>query len=245
MKRIFLLVVGSIVASGAGASFKCVDDKGVTRIGDAPPPECANVVVYEMSRSGTVLRKIDPSLTAEQIRARAEEAEKNKAAMRAEGDKKRADMALLNTYSSEKEFDVARDRNIEPIKGRIASAVDRIQQVEARQKRIEEEMEFFKTGKSKTGKGDKAPAQPPAAMVEELKRSQAEKAALVSATAGYEKEIEQVKAKYEADKKRWVELKAEQQGAKATEAKADPKADSKAKPADTKPADAKAAPKKS
>jgi hypothetical protein len=231
-------IIAALWAPAALASYKCVDEKGLTRIGDTPPPECANVIMYEM-KGTAVVRKIEPSLTLEQIKAKAQEAERNKAVLRAEGDKKRADMALLNTYSTEKEFDVARDRNIEPIMGRISSATDRIKQVEARQKKLEDEMEFYKSGKSAKSKGGETP---PQALVDDIKRAQAEKAALVNATVGYEKEIEEVKAKYEADKKRWIELRAEQQGTAADEEKADAKADAKA---GAKPAATKGAPKKS
>lgn len=241
MKRIGW-IIAALWAPAALASYKCVDELGVTRIGDTPPAECANVIMYEM-KGTAVVRKIEPSLTREQIREKAREAEKNKAALRAEGDQKRADMALLNTYSSEKEFDVARDRNIEPIKSRIASATERIKGVDERQKKLEDDMEFYKAGKAK--KGGAAPEQPPQALTEEMKRLQAEKAALVNATVGYEREIEVVRAKYEADKKRWVELRHAQQGdsdadnadsGKAVDAKAPPKTDTKA---------TKAAPKKS
>ena len=244
MKRI-ALIIAALCAPAALASYKCVDEKGLTRIGDTPPPECANVMMYEM-KGTAVVRKIEPSLTPEQIKAKAEEAERLRSVKRAEADKKRQDMALLNTYSTEKEFDVARDRNVEPIQVRIASAQERFKAVEAREKKLQDEMDFYKAGKSKAKSG-KGGDEPPPGLVAELQRARAEKAAIVNATAGYEKEIEEVKAKYEADKKRWLDLKAEQQGLKPADAKADASkpADAKAKPGETKAADKKAAPKKS
>ena len=141
MKRICMLIA-ALAAPAALASYKCVDEKGLTRIGDTPPPECANVMMYEM-KGTAVVRKIEPSLTPEQIKAKADEAERMKGEKRAEADKKRQDMALLNTYSTEKEFDVARDRNIDPIKGRIASSQERIKAVDKREKEIKDEMEFL------------------------------------------------------------------------------------------------------
>lgn len=234
-------IIAALWAPAALASYKCVDELGVTRIGDTPPAECANVIMYEM-KGTAVVRKIEPSLTREQIRAKAKEAEQNKAALRAQGDQKRADMALLNTYSTEKEFDVARDLNIEPIKGRIASATERIKGVDERQKKLEDDMEFYKAGKKKGGQAE----QPPQALTDEMKRLQAEKAALVNATVGYEREIEVVKSKYEADKKRWLELKRAQQGEQEDDAAPEKAADTKAPPkANTKGTNPKAAPKKS
>lgn len=232
MKRT-CIVIAALIAPAAGAAYKCVDEKGITRIGDTPPAECANVVMYETTRSGAIMRKIDPTPTPEQLKARAEEAERMKSVKRAEGEQKRKDMALLNTFSTEKEFDVARERNIEPIKGRIASALERIKGVEEREKQLEEEMEFYRAGKSKA-RSSKGGNEAPSTLVADLQRVRAEKAALVSATAGYEKEIEQVRVKFDTDKKRWLELKAES---------ALKPAQSEAK-ADAKPVDAKAPAKK-
>ncbi|HEX7465971.1 MAG TPA: DUF4124 domain-containing protein, partial [Usitatibacter sp.] len=65
-------------ATSAGATFKCVDPKGVTRIGDTPPEECGNVVVYEISAGGAVIKKIEPTPTPEQVKALEEDRERKK-----------------------------------------------------------------------------------------------------------------------------------------------------------------------
>src|SRR6185295_5281618 len=122
--------------------YKCVDAKGVTHIGDTPPPGCATVMMYEVTPGGKVLRAIEPTPTPEQAKALAAEQAKKREADAKAAEQKRRDLALTNTYASEKEFDVARDRNIDPIKARIATAQERILQVEKRQKDVEEEMEF-------------------------------------------------------------------------------------------------------
>jgi hypothetical protein len=202
MKRLCLLLA-ALFAPAAGATYKCTDDKGVTHIGDTPPAGCATVVMYEVSASGTVLRKIDPTPTPEQLKLRMEEQERKKEADRAAGDQKRKDMALLSSFSAEREFDVARDRNIEPIQGRIRSAKERIQAVVKRQAEIEEEMEFYKAGTSKTAKT----REPPHSLVMELERSRAEKVVLEKSLVAHDKEIEELKAKFDSDKKRWVALK--------------------------------------
>jgi hypothetical protein len=202
MKKLCLLLA-ALFAPAAGATYKCTDEKGVTHIGDTPPAGCATVVMYEVSASGAVLRKIDPTPTPEQLKLRLEEQERKKEADRAAAEQKRKDMALLSSFSGEREFDVARDRNIEPIQGRIRSAKDRIQAVIKRQAEIEEEMEFYKAGKSKTAKT----REPPHALVMELERSRAEKIALEKSLLAHDKEIEELKAKFDADKKRWLALK--------------------------------------
>lgn len=201
MKRL-LIVIAAAWIPAAGAAFKCVDAKGITHIGDTPPPGCSAVMMYEVTASGKVLREIEPTLTPEQAKARAAELEKKKAADAAAAEQKRKDTALLSTYASEREFDVARDRNVEPLKGRISVAQDRIKAVDKKTAELQDEMEFYKAGKSKKS------TEMPGHLTSELKRAQAEKVALQSSIVGYEKEIEEIKVKYDSDKKRWIDLKA-------------------------------------
>jgi hypothetical protein len=203
MRKILLLLAVAF-ATSAGATFKCVDPKGVTRIGDTPPEECGNVVMYEISPSGAVMKKIDPTPTPEQVKALQEDRERKKESDRAAADQKRKDAALLASFSGEKEFDVARDRNIEPLVGRIKNNEDRLKEVAKRIKELEDEMEFYKEGKKgKSGKN----SEPPPVLVEVMARQRTEMATLEKSNVGYQKEIEEIKAKFDADKKRWVSLK--------------------------------------
>ena len=214
MKKL-CVTLALVYAPFAHAAYKCVDEKGVTHFGDTPPAGCATVVMYEVSPTGHVLRSIDPTPTPEQLKVRLEEQKKKKEADRIASEQRRKDMALLNTYSSESEVDVARDRNIEPIKGRIKGAQERIGEIDKRLKAINDEMEFYKAGK-KGGKDAKA-VQPPPNLVADRDRATKERASLEKSVAEAEKEIEAVRARYDADKKRYAELKADPTLVKAAE----------------------------
>lgn len=203
MKKHILAILALSFAPAAGAAYRCVDEKGVTHIGDTPPEQCANVVMQEVSRSGMVLRSIDPTPTPEQAKARREEESRKREADKVAAEQKRKDMALLNSFAAEREFDVARDRNVEPLNGRIRSAQERMKAVDKRTKDLEDEMEFYKAGKSKTTQVREAPSN----LVQDLARVKSERATLEKAIADSEREIEQVKVKFEADKKRWIALK--------------------------------------
>lgn len=205
MRKLLLMMI-ALAAPAAGAAYKCTDEKGLTYFGDTPPAQCGNVPMLELSPSGMVLRRIEPTPTPEQVKSKATEAERNKAAQRAADDQKRKDEALLNTYSAEREFDVVRDRNIGPIQGRITSARDRIKAVETRQKELEEEMEFYRAGKRAKGAGS-GPAEPPPMLTAELQRISGERQTLERSIATHEKEIEELHTKFDTDKKRWVALK--------------------------------------
>jgi hypothetical protein len=207
--RKICIVLALLYAPVAGAEYKCVDGRGLTHVGDTPPAGCADVVMYEISKTGRVLRQIDPTPTPEQVKQRNEQFERQKEIDRAAGEQKRKDMALLNTYSTEREVDVARDRNIEPLRGRIKSAHERMRIVEKREKQVDEEMEFYKAGQSKSGMGrdDATPREAPPALVGELERIRKEKESLTQSIATHEKEIEALRQKYESDKQRWLALK--------------------------------------
>jgi hypothetical protein len=201
--RNLLPLLALALSAPALAAYKCVDEKGVTRIGETPPDECGNVVMYEISRGGQILRKIDPSLTAEQVKAKKDEEERKLQADRQAAEQRRKDEALLNTYATEREIDITRDRNVEPINGRIKVARERIEAVDKRVVQIEEEMEFYKAGKSKAAKGRETPQN----LLHDLDRLKKEKAVLEKSIVTSEKEIEVLRAKYETDKKRWLALK--------------------------------------
>ncbi|HUP97519.1 MAG TPA: DUF4124 domain-containing protein [Usitatibacter sp.] len=198
------LTVSLVFAASAGAAYRCVDEKGLTHVGDTPPDQCANVVMYEVTRTGSIIRKIEPSLTPEQIKTRAEAEDRKKESEKAASEQKRKDLALLATYSSEAEFDVVRDRTIEPITGRIKIANERMAAIDKRTKEIDDEMEFYKAGKS--SKSAKK-AEPPSNLTAEVDRLKSERQGLARGITTSEKEIKDLRAKFDVDKKRWLALK--------------------------------------
>ena len=144
------------------------------------------------------------------MKARTEEVERKKEAEKAQNEQKRKDLALLATYSTDTEFDTVRDRTIEPINGRIRSANDRLVAIDKRQKDLDEEMEFYKAGKSKGKSKDgkeRAAPEAPAMLVGELARLKHERDTINKSLASYDKEIAAIKARFDVDKKRWIALK--------------------------------------
>jgi hypothetical protein len=204
VKTKILLIIAMLAAPAAHAAFKCKDEKGVTHVGDTPPAACANVVMYEVSRSGTVLRRIDPTPTGDEVKARMEEKARAEEAAKAAAEQRRKDRALLATYSSEKDIDTSRDINLKPIEGRLKSAKDRIVVVDKRIKELETELEFYQAGKS--GKSSKARQAPPQLQAD-YDRARAERVSLDKSLVDYEKEMQEVRTRYDTDKARWVELK--------------------------------------
>ena len=97
-----------------------------------------------------------------------------------------------------------RAMNLKPTAARIKSAQACIVAVEKRQKQLDEEMEFYRAGSSKTSGKSKGP---PAQLTQDVERAKAEKAALEKSVTDYQKEMVEVRERFDVDKKRWVKLK--------------------------------------
>ena len=176
------LWIAAVAALPSWGAFKCVDENGKSHFSDSPPPACANVVMYEVSSSGSVIRRIEPTAAT----PKASDAEKKKAADKEAAAGRLRDRVLLDTYSSDREIDIARDRNVELIKSRMEAVQVRLGQLERREKELGTRAAF-------------------AADLEAVKK---EKAHLTEVQDKYNKDLEATKTKFEADKKRWIELRA-------------------------------------
>ena len=187
--RFAILLFAAGFASAATAAYKCVDEKGAPHFGDTPPAACANVTTFEINSSGSVVRRIEPSSMPS-----ATDPAKTRDAERASMEAKRRDRALLDSYSSEREIDLARDRSVDMIKVRIDSLHLQVQQVTQREKDAARAVEAHKGAPSE-------------ALNANLAKVRDEKAALEASLVRYEKDLEATRTRFEADKKRWGELR--------------------------------------
>ena len=109
------LVLCAVFSMSAEAKlYKWVDDKGETHYGEVIPPEYANKDKVQFDDKGRVLKE-------KQSEAEANSPEGKTAEQKAAIEQHRKDKALLNTYSNEKEIDLARDRNLQQVEARINS----------------------------------------------------------------------------------------------------------------------------
>jgi hypothetical protein len=129
----------------AGRIFKWVDEQGVTHYGESIPPEYRSQGGSEMSKGGMTVRQIDPLATPEQRKLAEDKARRDKDDQKRLFEQRRRDTALLNTYTSAREIDDARDRTlalpIQAIRGlepRVKKNQERLTELEARAAGIEE-----------------------------------------------------------------------------------------------------------
>ena len=179
MPRILLLLLAAAAAIPAQAAFKCTDEKGVSHYEDVPPAACANVTITEVSPSGSVIRRIEPTKAAPPPEPKKAETD------RATLDRERRDRTLLDTYSDEREIDRARDRSLDLIKARKVSAESQLALVKKRRAQVEANKSSQKS---------------------DLEGVAKEQASIEHAIAGYDAEAARVTLQFDTDKTRWREL---------------------------------------
>lgn len=122
---LFALIFAAVGAQ-AGTMKKCVDASGrILYYGDTIPPDllpkCKNL--SELSNKG-IEKKRTEYLNPEERKEKAEEDAAQKVEKQKEVDQARRDRALLATYTTEKEIDLTRDRNLKPLDMQIQSLQD-------------------------------------------------------------------------------------------------------------------------
>src|ERR1700680_3429756 len=108
------------------ATFKWVDEKGVTHYGDSLPADDSKRGGAQINEQGKVLKKYDAVLTPEQQKARDADIAKQSELDQQREEQRRRDLALVNVYTDEPEIDLARDRYTQSIDMTIRNADDRI-----------------------------------------------------------------------------------------------------------------------
>ena len=197
-------LAAALTALPAHAVFKCVDEKGITHYGDTMPPQCATKAITEMSQQGSLVKKYDAPLTPDQLKAQAEESDRRREHEKKLSEQRLKDHALIATYGSEREFDMARDKDLATLQARKTTLAARNEDVDKHLGDLQNEMEFYKAGKSKASKGKEAPPQ----LVQDFNRVKSDRANLDRELAKIDSDRTAVTARYEVEKTRWKKLKA-------------------------------------
>jgi len=175
--------------------YKWVDDKGVTHYGETIPPEYAHRDREELNKAGRVVEKKEV-LTPEERYAKELEDIKKREDEEAVLEQKRRDKALLNTYSSAKEIDLARVRNLQQVEARLNSISSQLKMADDKLIGLQKEAD----GYAKTSK------KIPPSLQDDLQESQARLTKLQQDLEKSMAEKAAVEARYDADKARYKEL---------------------------------------
>jgi hypothetical protein len=200
-------LIGALGLAGVAAAQQapagkivCWKDKAGKTLGcgDKVPPEYQDNATKELDRRGLTRSTTDSAEETARRRTQTEEAAQQKSEQdRRLSEQRRQDAALLNTFTSEKEIDVKRDRDLQVVdlqvsqlQGSLKSATDRVNDVKARIDLVE---------KSKKPVQDN--------VREELTRSLADQAKVQQSIAAKEKDKEEIRRRYAEYRKRFLELR--------------------------------------
>ena len=219
-------------ASAQTRIYCCDAADGRKVCGDFLPTACQGRAYEERDNRGFVSKKVEAPLTAEQQARRDAEMAKKEAEAKLAAEERRRTLALLSTYSSEKNIDAVRDRNLAEIDKSIQEAEKRLDEAQKKKQKLDGEKDFYK--------GKPLPDSLKSQLLESGKEIKAHQKTIESKT----KEKEEVRNRFAEEKKRYLELT----GKRPTESPAtttqvvvpSPATDSTAEPA-TSPASAKSA----
>lgn len=193
----FAALVALAPAAGAQKLYKWTDEKGVVHYTDkAPDPARGGV---QLDKQGRPVGKIEPAPTPEQVRAKQAEEERRREAAKEQEVTARRDRALLASYTTEAEIDLARARAVATVESQIQSAQAYLAQLTKRKTELD-------ARKAKLGDNPLPPQ-----LERDSASVDAEYAKNSDLVVQKQRELAAVAARYDADKQRWRELKVQQE----------------------------------
>jgi hypothetical protein len=144
-----LLSWGVFAQAWAQAIFTCVDARGRRLTADRPIAECVDREQRELNPSGTVKRKIAPTLTADERAAAEEKARKAEEERNRQAEEKRRERALLTRYPDKVTHDKERSAALHLVDQAIAATDKSTTEYQTQRARLDVELEFFKNDLSK------------------------------------------------------------------------------------------------
>lgn len=203
---------GSALAQSKGRIVCWKDKSGKTvGCGDSVPPEYQNNATQELDKRG-VVRKSTDSVADEAAKVKApvadlarQKAQKAQAdeEERKQAEQRRQDNALINTFYDEKEIDAKRDRDLQVLILQVSQLKTSLKNANARQAQ----------GAARINAIEKSKKPVPDNLMAEKKHDAEETAQLQQRIAAKEKEMSEIRARYDEYKKRFAELKGTQQPA--------------------------------
>jgi len=188
------IAVLSNAAAAQGTTYKWVDEKGGVHYSDKLPPEVANKNRVELNAQGVPIKRTERALTPEQLKAKEQEEARAREIEKQREEIARRDRALLSSYTTEQDIDLARNRAQQTLDAAIQSAEAYAAQLKIRKADAE------------ARKASYAGKPVPPAVERQLETISAEVDQQAELIARKKREAAALHAKYDADKQRWREL---------------------------------------
>ncbi len=206
--RLNLLRIGALLALGLAnfapalaTTYRWVDQNGKVQYSDVMPPNQAGQGHAELDKQGRVVKETRRNrLSPEEQKRQAETAARANADKRKQEALRRRDQALLATYTSETEIDLAQNRAIELENLNIRG-------LKTRQNAAAAKLALANANLARAGKSGQSEHSGHVQMRNEAQR---ELAQIAEAIRVRETAIENIKVQFAQDAKRFLELKAQE-----------------------------------
>lgn len=187
------LFAGIIISLPVEAKlYKWVDDQGVTHYGETIPPEYAGKSRSELDKSG----REKESAKAVIERPSEQDEEKKREANKAAEEQRRFDRTILDTYTSVKEIELARTRNLQQVDARINTLNSSLNTANANLVELQKEADSY-AGRNKPV---------PPSLQQDMLMAQERVAKLNRDMEKPKAEQNAINARYDAYKVRFIEL---------------------------------------
>jgi len=187
-------ITDATLAASGNKFYCCTDTTGKQVCGDILPQACFGRAYRELGADGRTVREVEAPLTAEQRAQKAAEEERRKEEEARQKEQQRKDQALTDTYANVDDIESMRKRSLEEINKSIKNAEARIAEIRNLRKKYENEAEFYKKKKM------------PAEIQKGLSDTDFEIKGQEAIIESRKKEIDAVQAKYDDDRKRFIDL---------------------------------------
>lgn len=194
-----LLALSAGVATAQSKGLVCWKDKAGKTVGcgDKVPPEYQDNANATLNKRGVTVNQSEATMTPEQRAAQKAEADRKKADDLKREEDKRKDLALLNSFTNEKEIDLKRARDIQQLEVNISAQQNNIKSMTERQGEAKVKID--------QAKKDNKPVPP--VTQQEYDKATADIAKAQDQITQKRKEIAEKNVEYDAMKKRFIELK--------------------------------------
>jgi hypothetical protein len=182
-------------SEAAGEFYCCQEATSGRRIcGDTLPEQCRGRAYRILDRAGNVIKEVGPPLTQEQKAEQAAENSQRKKKEEAAREQRRLDQALLDTYATPQDIDIAQRKAEDDVDLSIRNAQEYLESVQVKRQKLEAEAEFYQKK-----------AMPPD-LEKDLRAINHEIRLQQDLIATKQGELTTIHGKYDADRKRYFEL---------------------------------------
>ena len=191
-----LLVLLAVGSAQAASEFYCCQDPANGRrvCGDTLPEQCRGRAYRILDSGGNIVKEVGAPLSPEQKAELILENKRRKQLEDAGREQRRRDQALLDTYTTAEDIDLAQKKAEADVNLAIQATNERIATAQKKRNKFADEAEFYKKK-----------ALPPE-LEKDLRAIDHEIRLQQELIALKQKEFDTIKAKYDADRKRYFEL---------------------------------------